>query len=328
MADTVYSKKIFSVEVLPKDGGLENVVIRVQWEFQARNFTHYAVTVHRTELSPVSDTGNFVPFHELTENMVLGWIESRVDTAALQAELDALILTEMQKPEVQKNPPWFDPNDNILTKLYVVVKDGDVIWGPARWNAALINAALSAAGVKETLPNAMAVIPENAPTIINDITSAYQVHSLGHEEYNPFVERLTPNFLFEEFSGKAIVTQKKEAIDLEQAKQEIALNLQEKYLDNVKFKKDISSDDVLIIPHSEISELAGLLVVSNSEDTFEFRTENNTLVSYNQDQFFDLVKECLEYYKNEKAVLNSRLIKVSQCESADEILKAIEGMGL
>lgn len=328
MADTVYSKKIFSVEVLPKDGDLENVVIRVQWEFQARNSTHYAVTVHRTELSSVSDAGNFVPFHELTEDMVLGWIESRVDTAALQAELDALILTEMQKPEVQKNPPWFDPNDNILTKLYVVVKDGGVIWGPARWNTQQMNEALAHHNVQEVLPNVVAVIPENVPTVINETTAVYQVHSHGHEDYNHVIERLTSEFLFEDFNGKAVLTRKKQSMELSQIKSELVAELQSKYFENTVFNKELEPHGKITVNYADMSELSTSLMLADENKIFRLKTDEDQIISLTKSEFSALLKECVEYYELERNSLNTAILQVNQCRSSEEILQVLPSLGL
>lgn len=328
MADTVYSKKIFSIEVLPKDGDLENVVIRVQWEFQARNATHYAVTVHRTELSSVSDPSNFVPFQELTENMVLGWIESQVDTAALQVELDALLLAEMQKPEIQKNPPWFDPNDNILTKLYVIVKAGNVIWGPSRWNTQQMNDVLADHGVQEVLPNVIAVIPENVPTVINSDTLVYQVNSHGHEDYNHAIERLTSEFLFEEVNGKANLTRKKESVDLAQIKSELIAELQNRYFANTVFNKELQSQGKITINYSDISELSTSLMLANENKIFSLKTDEDQMVSLTKDEFSTLLKTCVEYYELERNKLNNSIIQVNQCNSPDEILQVLPSLDL
>jgi hypothetical protein len=170
-----YTQKIYAVDILPEVDGLSNVIVRVKWEYRARKGTSAVCTVHTTDLDSVADTTNFVPFDQLTEELVLGWINSKEDMSALKASIDSLLESELTKIDQQKIPPWENTSDNIFTRQYVLVNDDTVLWGPARWNTNEINNALHNNGFLHTLPNIIPIIPENAPLEIETNLKIYRV---------------------------------------------------------------------------------------------------------------------------------------------------------
>lgn len=66
--------KITNLQVYPQADGHSDVVVRVDYQV--------GVLKDVVELAPPS--GNFVPFADLTEDQVLGWVWAAVDKAAVE----------------------------------------------------------------------------------------------------------------------------------------------------------------------------------------------------------------------------------------------------
>lgn len=59
-------------------------------------------TVH---LAYDADDPDFVPYADVTEPMVLGWVQARLDVAAIEAEI-AEEIDELQHPVIASGLPW------------------------------------------------------------------------------------------------------------------------------------------------------------------------------------------------------------------------------
>lgn len=177
MSEITYTQKIFAVDILPEAEGLSNVVARVKWEYRARDGVHVAWTMHITDLELPSEE-SFVSFDEITESMVLEWINAQVDIEPLKAELNAQ-LEATRTDLLEKDPPWEVPGDNVFSREYVLLHQGEVIWGPSGWNTGAINNALADAGLTVALPNVVAIIPETQPLVIGTDTTLYRVKTEG-----------------------------------------------------------------------------------------------------------------------------------------------------
>ena len=93
--------KINQLEVTPSEGDLTNVVITAWWQAidEEDGFTG---TVYSYCTLPAPE-GEFTPYEELTEDIVLGWVwDNGVDKDAVEAQVLAQI-------EDQKNPTVVTP---------------------------------------------------------------------------------------------------------------------------------------------------------------------------------------------------------------------------
>jgi hypothetical protein len=99
--------KITNLQVYPQADGHSDVVVRVDYQV--------GVLKDVVELAPPS--GNFVPFADLTEDKVLGWVWAAVDKAAVEGraareaiELErklAILEKDGKKPSaVPMGTPW------------------------------------------------------------------------------------------------------------------------------------------------------------------------------------------------------------------------------
>lgn len=93
MANT-YEWKIASLDAKIAEGDLSNVIETVHWRLQATDGEHTADVYGSVG---VELEGDFIPFEDLTQADIEGWLEAKLDVASLKEGLDAQI-------EAIKNP--------------------------------------------------------------------------------------------------------------------------------------------------------------------------------------------------------------------------------
>ena len=103
--------EIQSMEVIIKDGNLNDVVYNVNWSLTAltiANNTPYSVKNYGSVVVPPPDPEDFTPYEDLTKDQVVGWLYTVLPVpdmeASLTRQLDAMI-----NPATETLPPPF-PN--------------------------------------------------------------------------------------------------------------------------------------------------------------------------------------------------------------------------
>lgn len=314
---TVYTQKIFSIEVLPLSGELENVVIRVQWEYRAKNGPHAAWTVHTTELDSVSDTTNFTPFGELTESQVLTWINAKENMVALKTNLDDELQAVIDAPSKAKLPPWEGIDDNLFAKTYVLVANNQVIWGPKRWDTFAINRALLQNSINEIVPNVVPIVPENEPTEINDTTHIYQVGSY---------DQMPPHDIFEELgeptwdfsTGKAVAVRESKSISIESAKEIVAQTAEERLLYG-NFYKDLHSEKEYIIYCMECGEVSLCYSTMSDSDTFVWRAVDNSKIEFTKSELELVLQKMSLHFQSSRSEFFNIMSQVETATTVDEL---------
>lgn len=99
---------VTSMLVKPQADGFADVVYMVNWIASDTDGTNEARRGGKTEV-PLPAGGTFVPFDQLTEAEVIGWVKEVLgleQVAAIEADLNVQILY-MQQPPVTSPPlPW------------------------------------------------------------------------------------------------------------------------------------------------------------------------------------------------------------------------------
>jgi hypothetical protein len=88
-----------TVDVYPEYESNSDVVYNVHWRVTKVD-EEYSATTYGTQILSTSDIGDFVPFDELTSEVVKGWVLNAMgeeEVTSLEAGLDAQI-------ESKKNP--------------------------------------------------------------------------------------------------------------------------------------------------------------------------------------------------------------------------------
>lgn len=94
--------------VKPQADGYTDVVYIVNWLCSDTDGTNEARRGGKTEV-PTPAGGTFVPFDQLTEAEVIGWVQAQLgakEVAAIEADLNFQILYMQQPPVVEMPLPW------------------------------------------------------------------------------------------------------------------------------------------------------------------------------------------------------------------------------
>jgi hypothetical protein len=99
-----YKINITRLEYIPTYNNYEKVVNKVYWNYKATKGSISTGIGGSTDLTPPESI--FVPFDNLQEDIVVGWISGSLDISNLQSTLNNSI-DNIENPKiVQSNPPW------------------------------------------------------------------------------------------------------------------------------------------------------------------------------------------------------------------------------
>ena len=99
-----YKINITRLEYIPTYNTYEKVVNKVYWNYEATKGTISTGIGGDTELTPPESI--FVPFDELQESIVIGWVSGSLDINNLQNVLIESIDNIENPKVVQSIPPW------------------------------------------------------------------------------------------------------------------------------------------------------------------------------------------------------------------------------
>jgi hypothetical protein len=103
---------INQMDSLPTDGDLKDFVINVHWNRNAKetiNGVEYFASVYGAQSFSKDDVTNFIPYEDLTYDIVCGWLDSTIDTEALDLNLDQQIENQVNPPIVVLPLPFTNP---------------------------------------------------------------------------------------------------------------------------------------------------------------------------------------------------------------------------
>lgn len=105
MANT-YNWKINALDAKVSVDDVQNVVYTVHWSLIATSengeHTVRSIGTHGVEY----DADNFVPYENLTEEIVIGWLETGLDVESMKAGLDAQIEKLATPTEITYTDPF------------------------------------------------------------------------------------------------------------------------------------------------------------------------------------------------------------------------------
>jgi hypothetical protein len=102
-----YKINITRLEYIPTYNTYEKVVNKVYWNYEATKGIISTGIGGSTDLTPPESI--FVPFDNLQEDIVIGWISGSLDINNLQSTLNNSI-DNIENPKiVQSIPPWIPP---------------------------------------------------------------------------------------------------------------------------------------------------------------------------------------------------------------------------
>ena len=103
---------INQMSCVPQDGQLVDFVITVDWNRLAKetiNDKEYFASVYGSQSFSKDDVTNFIPYEDLTYEIVCGWLDASLDVEALDLNLDAQIENQVNPPIVVLPLPFTNP---------------------------------------------------------------------------------------------------------------------------------------------------------------------------------------------------------------------------
>ncbi len=110
---TTYKWVVSSLDSYPKDAeGLTDVICVIHWRYQAEqveNEKTYFAEVYGTLSVPSPNPADFVPYDQVTYEMVCGWLEAGLDQVSLDENLDSQIENQINPKIVSLPLPFQNP---------------------------------------------------------------------------------------------------------------------------------------------------------------------------------------------------------------------------
>ena len=88
MANT-YKWVISGLHAKIQEGELSNVIESVHWRYQAEDAEGNIADVYGSAGVDAAEADAFIPYEDLTQSDIEGWLESKLDVESLKAGLDA-----------------------------------------------------------------------------------------------------------------------------------------------------------------------------------------------------------------------------------------------
>ena len=117
---TNYKWLISSLDSYPKNAeGLTDVICLVHWRYQAEQVQDdktYFAEVYGASSVPSPDPADFVPYEEVTYEMVCGWLESILNVESLNINLDSQIADQITPKIITLPLPFNNPQLSLQIK--------------------------------------------------------------------------------------------------------------------------------------------------------------------------------------------------------------------
>ena len=103
---------ISQLDSIPSLDGMDKVISVIHWRAQKTHQIDGTDAFTADQYGALSvdapHEASFTPYDEVTREMVEGWLESSLDTEAIEANLDAQIQNFLNPPIVAYPLPWSD----------------------------------------------------------------------------------------------------------------------------------------------------------------------------------------------------------------------------
>jgi hypothetical protein len=99
---------VVQMDAYPEKDGETDVVFTVHWRCDGTDGTYYG-GVYGSQGVSIDPEAPFVPYAELTQDQVIGWVQAAMgeeQVAALKANIDGQIENQINPPVVTPPLPW------------------------------------------------------------------------------------------------------------------------------------------------------------------------------------------------------------------------------
>ena len=101
-----YAWSIAQLEAAPSEEGLTNVVKTIHWCLNAEDSDGYKAGSYGSVGLESPEAAGFVEYEDLTQELIEGWLEEKLDGDSLRAGLSANIESQKNPPIVTLPLPW------------------------------------------------------------------------------------------------------------------------------------------------------------------------------------------------------------------------------
>ena len=104
-----YNWIISAMDVIPKEGTLDNVVSVVHWRRRGTEVVDnktYTAEVYSTYSCPSPSATDFTAYPDLTQAQVEGWLNAGLDVPSIDANIATQIEQQINPPVVTPPLPW------------------------------------------------------------------------------------------------------------------------------------------------------------------------------------------------------------------------------
>ena len=109
-----YTWNISRMDCAPSENGLTDVVKVIHWILQAQDENGVSSSINNSYPLPSPTPEGFTDYSTLTEETVIGWLESNLDVGYLQSRLANEIATQYNPPIVPLPLPWVKVEEPVL----------------------------------------------------------------------------------------------------------------------------------------------------------------------------------------------------------------------
>ena len=113
-----YTWSISKLDCTPSENGLTNVVKDIEWTFTGQDENGISSSISKSSSISSPDPEEFVDYSTLTEETIIGWLESRHidDIEFLKLKIDSDIASHYKPPIISLPLPWITDEETVTTE--------------------------------------------------------------------------------------------------------------------------------------------------------------------------------------------------------------------
>lgn len=124
MSEIIYSWVIRKLECTQSENDMSNVIKIIHWTYQAKDENKYAKISNQYPLNSPTSIDNYIEYSELTEAVIIEWLENNLDVNYLRFLLKEEIRKSYIEPIVPLPLPW--NLDNNINNTQVILDSTEI----------------------------------------------------------------------------------------------------------------------------------------------------------------------------------------------------------
>ena len=123
--DINYNWNFNPLESYPTASGETDVVFLVHWQLYANTGSYGASAIGTQTIATLESGSTFIPFNELTQDIVYGWVTSSMGSEnvdILYASLSASIENQINPPVLVQQAPWLNTTTTSTTTTTTTIE--------------------------------------------------------------------------------------------------------------------------------------------------------------------------------------------------------------